>query len=273
MERKGAKEDDSDGVERVITDYSTNGKDVLQSSPYSQTSTWDDSPSASTTTGTATGSVKEPSTDANEAKAKIVGFINILLTRTPFDPSDVSLESLECMKGTFMVGCGEAMEMALSECEIEAIGQDGNNGDNVEEGGGRFREVQKVSAFLKGYREAEVGRGGREVVKRLLASVQGGGVKGLEEEFEKMGVEGLLDDDLIRYLGRTVDEQERVVEGRGGDEGSKALLDVLRKVLERVKVEVRGADERAKKRPSDNVADGNKSRKSSRTPVRDALTT
>ena len=181
-----------------------------------------------------------PSTLDEEAVLALEGYMSILLSQLPFNPSLVTGESLERASKFMMVNNGEALETAIHKTELEAVGIDGVNGDDVEEGGGRYREVQKVAGFLRGYREAEVSRVGREKVRRLLGSVVEGGAEGLDRELERMRREGERDDDLVRFIGRNVREQEMLVAGgSGGGEGSGKLLEVLKMLNERVKVEAK----------------------------------
>ena len=52
--------------------------------------------------------------------------------------------------------------------ELQAIGHDGMAADDVSKGGGHFREVEKVSSFLEGFRKAEERRVARETSTMLL---------------------------------------------------------------------------------------------------------
>ena len=103
----------------------------------------------------------------------------------------------------------------------------------------RYKNVQRIASFLRGYRQAESRRVSREVTQRILGSVYSGGATSLEVLFKRMHTNNELNDDLIEYLGETVKQQEMVISRMGEEEaeGPKMLYDVLKMVYERVKAE------------------------------------
>eukprot|EP00978_Attheya_sp_CCMP212_P038695 scaffold194420_cov55-Attheya_sp.AAC.1 len=97
-----------------------------------------------------------------------------------FDASRVPTELLNEASSPIRAGNGDVLRDVLSEMDIQAIGHDGLNGDDVEQGGGHYREVQKVAAFLEGYRQAEVRKMSRETASLLLDRLVTEGVNGLD---------------------------------------------------------------------------------------------
>ena len=122
-------------------------------------------------------------------------------------------------------GNGGALKEVLHEYELQAIGHDGMAADDKSEGGGHYREVEKVGSFLEGYRKAEERRVARETSAMLLDRLVKEGVKGLDALMSGMVKEGddasymkgagsdagELNGALVRYLEEAIREQEKRV--------------------------------------------------------------
>jgi len=122
---------------------------------------------------------------------------------------------------------GKALHEILEEYEQQAIGYDGMAADDVEKGGGHYKEVEKVRSFLEGYRKSEERRVARETSTMLLDRLIKEGVAGLDQMLASMPKEGddtshmsgvvgneagILNSALVRYLEEAIREQEGRVE-------------------------------------------------------------
>lgn len=163
-----------------------------------------------------TGEMVSPRTTRKDAASR-----NHQTTHPGFDPSQVPTELLSSSSQALRTGRGEVLRDVLRQFEIQAIGQDGMAGDNVEKGGGHYRQVSKVRAFLEGYRRAEVRRIARETTSVLLDRLVSEGVQGLDLAMASMlrasddtndygG--GELNDSLLDYLNDAIRQQEKKVE-------------------------------------------------------------
>lgn len=143
-----------------------------------------------------------------------------------FDPSAVPTDMLTESSRSLRAGGGQAFREVLSEFEMQAVGHDGMSADDVSKGGGHYREVRKVGAFLEGYRRAEVRRIARETATMLLDKLVNEGVKGLDLMLATMGKAGddgagnagELNDSLTEYLNEAIRQQEKKVALLQGDE-------------------------------------------------------
>jgi len=143
-----------------------------------------------------------------------------------FDPSAVPTDMLTESSGSLRAGGGQAFREVLSDFEMQAVGHDGMAADDVSKGGGHYREVRKVGAFLEGYRRAEVRRIARETATMLLDKLATEGVKGLDLMLATMGKAGddgagnagELNDSLIEYLNEAIRQQEKKVAQLKGSE-------------------------------------------------------
>lgn len=143
-----------------------------------------------------------------------------------FDPSAVPTDMLTLASRSLRAGGGQAFREVLSEFEVQAVGHDGMSADDVSKGGGHYREVRKVGAFLEGYRRAEVRRVARETATILLDKLVTEGVKGLDlmlATASKAGDDGAggageLNDSLIEYLNEAIRQQEKKIEQILGNE-------------------------------------------------------
>lgn len=139
---------------------------------------------------------------------------------TGFDPTKVSTDLLLASSQALRTGRGRILQEVLRQFEIQAIGQDGMHGDNVQSGGGHYREVAKIRAFLEGYRRAEVRRIARETTAILLDKLVLEGVEGLDMTLATMTRSsddtsnhgGELNDSLLEYLNDAVRQQEKKVD-------------------------------------------------------------
>jgi hypothetical protein len=133
-----------------------------------------------------------------------------------FDPSLIPTSMImESSKHLRRAG-GESLRRVLSEFEMQAIGFDGRAGDDKRKGGGHYLEVQKVAAFLNGFRVAEVRRVARQTTSLLLDKLITEGVQGLDRTLMVMsrgGDEssdvGELNDSLLSYLDQVIKDQEK----------------------------------------------------------------
>ena len=143
-----------------------------------------------------------------------------------FDPSAVPTDMLTESSRSLRAGGGQAFREVLSDFEMQAVGHDGMAADDVSKGGGHYREVRKVGAFLEGYRRAEVRRIARETATMLLDKLVTEGVKGLDLMLATMGKAGddgagnagELNDSLIEYLNEAIRQQEKKVAQLQGNE-------------------------------------------------------
>ena len=140
-----------------------------------------------------------------------------------FDPKRIPPNLLSESSLVLRTANGQALKEVLSEYELQAIGHDGMAADDRSEGGGHYREVEKVGSFLEGYRKAEERRVARETSSMLLQRLVKEGVKGLDQLLAGMVREGddnsvassseggELNSALVRYLEEAVREQEQRV--------------------------------------------------------------
>ena len=135
-----------------------------------------------------------------------------------FDPSKLPPDILASSSRALRAGRGKVLEDILREYELRAVGHDGMAGDNMEKGGGHYREVNKVRAFLEGYRKAEVRRVARETTTMLLDKLASEGVQGLDFMLASMtkasddtGDAGELNNALVEYLGDAIRQQEKKI--------------------------------------------------------------
>eukprot|EP00977_Amphora_coffeiformis_P027872 scaffold34655_cov157-Amphora_coffeaeformis.AAC.3 len=140
---------------------------------------------------------------------------------TGFDPSKVPTDLLTVSSQALRTGRGAILEEVLRQFEYQAIGQDGMHGDNTAAGGGHYREVAKVRAFLEGYRRAEVRRIARETTTLLLDKLVLEGIQGLDMTLNTMTRSGddtssqggcELNDSLLDYLNDAIRQQEKKVD-------------------------------------------------------------
>ena len=139
---------------------------------------------------------------------------------TGFDPSAVDTAILRQHSMALRTGRGAVLQDVLRTFEYQAIGQDGLHGDTTTSGGGHYREVAKVAAFLEGYRRAEVRRVSRETTVLLLDKLVVEGVQGLDMTLQTMTrsgddtshVGGELNDSLLEYLSDAIRQQEKKVD-------------------------------------------------------------
>jgi hypothetical protein len=147
-----------------------------------------------------------------------------------FNPGQVSTELLTSSSQALRTGRGQVLQDVLRDFEMQGIGQDGMAGDKIESGGGHYREVTKVRAFLEGYRRAEVRRLARETTALLLDKLVVEGVGGLDLTLATMtrssddtsDYAGELNDSLLDYLNDAIRQQEKKV-----DQMVKAKMDAL----------------------------------------------
>jgi hypothetical protein len=122
-------------------------------------------------------------------------------------------------------GRGEVLQEVLHHFEMQGIGYDGMSGDNVSKGGGHYREVTKVRAFLEGYRRAEVRKLARETTSMLLDKLVLEGIDSLDTTLGTMirsnddtdDFGGTLNDSLLDFLNDVIRQKEKEVEERYGD--------------------------------------------------------
>ncbi len=143
-----------------------------------------------------------------------------------FDPSRVPTQLITQSSRALRVGNGDALRKVLDDAELQAIGFDGMNGDDKENGGGHYLEVQKVGTFLEGFRKAEVRRIARETTSMLLDQLVANGVQALDSMLMGMtkgsddsSDSGELNDALVKYLDDAVREQETKIEQMYGNQG------------------------------------------------------
>jgi hypothetical protein len=137
-----------------------------------------------------------------------------------FQPGSVPTQLLVAASPSLRLQRGQVLREVLRHFELEAIGYDGKSGDDRESGGGHYREVSKVSAFLEGYRTSEVRRLARETSALLLDKLVQEGVEGLDVTLAAMARSsddyrsdhaGELNDSLLEYLSDAIRQQEAKV--------------------------------------------------------------
>ena len=161
-------------------------------------------------------------------------------TVASFDPSTIDPSILTKHSNILRAANGEALRKAIDDFGLRSVGMDGIAGDDVSKGGGHYRTVRAVGAFLEGYRSAEVRKVCRSTVSALLDSLVnddsggGGGSGGNGKDTIGVGVQGLdsvlagmtragndegnndsemeLNDALLTYLDEIVREQQGKVE-------------------------------------------------------------
>ena len=137
-----------------------------------------------------------------------------------FDPSKVSTQLLTTSSRALRTRRGQVLEDVIRKFELQAIGQDGMAVDDVEKGGGHYREVSKVHAFLDGFRRAENRRLARETSVMLLDKLVLEGVDGLDMMLAAMSrssddtaaFAGELNDSLLDFLNDAIRQQEKKVD-------------------------------------------------------------
>lgn len=136
-----------------------------------------------------------------------------------FDPTNVPTHLLSEASSAIRANRGKVLQEVLREFELHAVGHDGIHGDDVEKGGGHFREVAKVRAFLEGFRRAQVRKTARETVTMLLDKLVSEGIEGLDISLSSMtrssddsDSTNDLNDSLINYLNDVIREQEKRVD-------------------------------------------------------------
>jgi hypothetical protein len=141
-----------------------------------------------------------------------------------FDPAKVPAKWLTHCSAALRYSDGKALSDVVREFEIQAIGNDGmiaRNVDDPSKGGGHYREVQKVSAFLDGFRQAEVRRISRSTASMLINTIVNEGQRGLDTLLASMtrsgsddtaAEEGQLNDALVEYLNDLVRSQRGKVD-------------------------------------------------------------
>jgi hypothetical protein len=241
--------------ERVVTVYSTTEQNDLTGIAASQPGQTAFSSDALTTSAPSSSSSQpwEPqnnqrattSKEEETAKEEIIELVQTLLSMTGlpafyfgeevldnipafappqtfvgFQPGKVPTEILATSSQALRTGRGSILQDVLRQFELQGIGQDGMWGDNTEKGGGHYREVSKVRAFLEGYRRAEVRQIARETTAMLLDSLVSEGVEGLDttlatmtrssDDTSKYG--GELNDSLLEYLNDAIRQQEMKVD-------------------------------------------------------------
>lgn len=136
-----------------------------------------------------------------------------------FDPAGVPTNQLASASRALRTSRGQVLDDVLRQFEMQAIGQDGISGDKRDKGGGHYREVSKVRAFLEGYRRAEVRKLARETTTLLLDKLVQEGVEGLDLTLASMtrssddtsDYAGELNDSLLDFLNDAVRQQEKKV--------------------------------------------------------------
>ena len=137
-----------------------------------------------------------------------------------FDPAQVPMNTLKSASKSLRTGRGQVLSEVLRQFELQAIGQDGIAGDKRDKGGGHYREVSKVRAFLEGFRRAEVRKFARETTTLLLDKLVQEGIEGLDMTLSTMtrssddtaDFAGELNDSLLDYLNDAIRQQEKKVD-------------------------------------------------------------
>jgi hypothetical protein len=250
-------EPNEDG-ERVVTVYSTQDQNDLTGIAAAQPGATNAEPSLSNVLGSNYEQQKPwdrqqatqqiTSQELDDAKEKIAELVQALLSDTGlpafsadavdgehpnsgaraspqgsfvgFNPGSVPTELLAAASQALRADRGRALQDVLRQFEMQAIGYDGIKGDDVERGGGHYREVAKVRAFLEGYRRAEVRKLSRETASLLLDKLVSEGVQGLDFALASMtrtsddtgGHAGELNDSLLDYLNDAIRQQQKKVD-------------------------------------------------------------
>mmetsp|Transcript_14404 Transcript_14404/g.29339 ORF Transcript_14404/g.29339 Transcript_14404/m.29339 type:complete len:488 (+) Transcript_14404:593-2056(+) len=142
-----------------------------------------------------------------------------------FEPERIPPGIISRSSAALRIQNGEVLREVLSEYELQAIGHDGMAADDKSEGGGHYREVEKVGSFLNAYRKAEERKIARETATMLLDRLVKEGVVGLDKMLSGMiregeytqgaqAGEGELNTALVRYLEEAIREQERRVQSK-----------------------------------------------------------
>lgn len=137
-----------------------------------------------------------------------------------FDPSRVSTHSLDAVSQSLRLQHGKILAEISREFELRGVAFDGVAGDDVEKGGGHYREVRKVKSFLEGYRQAEGRRLARETIALLLDRLVADGIEGLDVALATMARSGDeegndigdLNDSLLDFLNDAIRQQDKKVE-------------------------------------------------------------
>ena len=131
-----------------------------------------------------------------------------------FDPSSVPTDMLVASSSALRAGRGSVLQQVLYDLELRAVGYDGMAGDDKSKGGGHYEQVNKVRAFLEGFRRAELRRIARETTTLLLDKLASEGIQGLDNMLATMtksqddsGDAGQLSDALVEFLNDMVREQ------------------------------------------------------------------
>ena len=138
-----------------------------------------------------------------------------------FNPATVPTDWLNQASAALKAGRGQILQEVLREFELRAVGLDGAMGDARDRGGGHYAEVNKVRAFLEGYRRAQVRKVARETATLLLDKLCSEGLDGLDITLASMvrsnddtaseaGVE--LNDSLLDFLNDAIRQQEKKVD-------------------------------------------------------------
>eukprot|EP00339_Tiarina_fusa_P022120 CAMPEP_0117014768 /NCGR_PEP_ID=MMETSP0472-20121206/11918_1 /TAXON_ID=693140 ORGANISM="Tiarina fusus, Strain LIS" /NCGR_SAMPLE_ID=MMETSP0472 /ASSEMBLY_ACC=CAM_ASM_000603 /LENGTH=639 /DNA_ID=CAMNT_0004718407 /DNA_START=153 /DNA_END=2072 /DNA_ORIENTATION=- len=137
-----------------------------------------------------------------------------------FDPAAVPTDMLTKASKSLRTSRGKVLMGVLRKFELNAIGHDGAFGDNVEKGGGHYKQVSRVRSFLEGFRRAEVRRLSRETATLLLDKLVSEGIEGLDIALASMirsdddtsEEGGELNDSLLDYLNDAIRTQEKKTE-------------------------------------------------------------
>jgi hypothetical protein len=157
--------------------------------------------------------------DDDEIKENMYGY-NPPANFVGFNPSTIPIDYLAASSRELRTDRGQVLQDVLRQFELQAIGQDGMFGDDIERGGGHYKEVSKVRAFLEGYRRAEVRRISRETTTLLLDKLVSDGIDGLDMMLVSMTrssddtseYAGELNDSLLEYLSDAIRQQEKKVD-------------------------------------------------------------
>ena len=139
---------------------------------------------------------------------------------TGFDPAQVPVDLLTKCSKALRANRGKVLQDVMRKFELRAVGYDGTAGDDKSRGGGHYKEVSKVGAFLEGVRRAEVNKIARETVTILLGKMVTEGIEGIDVTLSAMARgsddtsddAGELNDALLDYLNDIVRQQERKIE-------------------------------------------------------------
>ena len=166
------------------------------------------------------GKMQNP-TNRQGLDAGTPGTSNVNGDRVGFNPVNVPVDLLSASSKAIRACRGEVLDEVLRQYEIQGIGYDGTAGDNTAGGGGHYREVIKVRAFLEGYRRAEVRRLARETSSMLLNKLMIEGIDALDltlntmirsnDDSEEYGGTQ-LNDSLLDFLNDAIRQKEKEVE-------------------------------------------------------------